>query len=51
MAEMSTGMERLRARVRAHLDVIYGEEHSQDLVGPVIEAMRYDSKLREPEPY
>ena len=44
-------MERLRARVRAHLDVIYGEEHSQDLVGPVIEAMRYASSLREPEPY
>ncbi|MDX1517305.1 MAG: sugar phosphorylase [Woeseiaceae bacterium] len=42
---------RLQARVRTHLGLIYGEEKAQDLVAPVIDAMRYDAPLREPRPY
>lgn len=46
----STDMKRLRSRVHAHLDVIYGEK-SSSLVAPVIDAMRYAGAITEPVPY
>ena len=51
MAKGKGGAKRLHARVRAHLDLIYGEQKAQKLVAPVIEAMRYESSVREPKPY
>lgn len=51
MATASTGLKRLRARVRAHLDLIYGEQRAGELVAPVIEAMQYGPSVHEPEPY
>jgi len=44
------GARRLCARVQAHLRIIYGEE-ADDLVGPVVEAMRYPGSIEEPPPY
>ena len=49
-ADQPAGMARLQTRLRAHLEVIYGEQ-AQDLVGPIIEAMRYEDDIEEPAPY
>ncbi len=49
-AKATAGMQRLRARTRAHLDVIYGER-APGLVKPVIEAMRFADDIAEPVPY
>jgi sucrose phosphorylase len=51
MAASGRGMSRLRTRVRAHLDVVYGKQRAAELVVPVIEAMRYAGPVREPRPY
>ena len=51
MGEGTDGANRLHARVRAHLEIIYGESKAEDLESRVIEAMRYESPLSEPEPY
>ena len=44
------GMDRLRTRIRAHLDVIYGEP-ADDLVDTLVDAMRYPDDIAEPAPY
>lgn len=44
-------MNRLRSRVRAHLEMVYGEERAGQLLDPVIEAMRYQGAVQEPAPY
>ena len=44
------GMHRLRSRVHAHLEVIYGER-ARDIVDSVIGAMRYVETVSEPAPY
>ena len=49
-ADQSAGMARLQTRVRAHLEVIYGER-AQELVAPLIEAMQYEGDVDEPAPY
>lgn len=46
----SAGMERLRSRIGAHLEVIYGAQGKQ-LVESVIESMRYAGDVSEPAPY
>ncbi len=51
MAEGTDGAKRLQARVRAHLEIIYGEDRARELASSVIDAMRYESLLSEPEPY
>lgn len=51
MAEDTKGSRRLRARVRAHLEVIYGEPRAGELVDAVIAAMRYGPSVSEPQPY
>ncbi|MDJ0749586.1 MAG: sugar phosphorylase [Woeseiaceae bacterium] len=51
MADGTEGAKRLRARVRAHLDFIYGESEAKEIVEPIIDAMRYGPSLSEPEPY
>ena len=51
MSGASDSLRRLRARVRAHLDVIYGEARAEALVDPLIETMRYGDEVREPAPY
>ena len=48
--QVSAGMKRLQSRVRAHLDLIYGDDH-RNLVAPVIEAMRYTGDISEATPY
>ncbi len=45
------GMNRLRARLRTHLEFIYGPRVARELVSPLIEAMAYPAPPREPEPY
>ena len=47
----SDGLQRLRARVASHLDIIYGDDHDTDLDAALIEAMRYAKDVAEPEPY
>ena len=49
--ERRKGIRRLRARVRAHLETIYGEGAADKLVTPVIETMRYPGPVSEPRPY
>lgn len=49
-AQATSDMQRLRARVRAHLEVVYGES-AASLVEPAIEAMRYPDAVAEPAPY
>ncbi len=44
------GHKRLRKRVRAHLEAIYGEDVEQ-IAASVIEAMRYPDSVSEPLPY
>jgi len=44
-------MRKLRARVRQHLESIYGPTRARRLVTPLIEAMAYDGALAEPQPY
>ena len=44
------GQKRLRKRVLAHLDAIYGEE-SEQITDSVISAMRYPDSVDEPLPY
>ena len=51
MAAGTDGAKRLKARVHAHLEIIYGEAKARDLVAQVIDAMRYESPISEPEPY
>ena len=48
--DLPAGMRRLQKRVRAHLEVIYGDP-AEHLVGAVIEAMRYVDEVNEPAPY
>ena len=48
--ETPAGRSRLLSRVQAHLDVIYGEK-ANDLVEPVVAAMRYVDEIKEPVPY
>ena len=47
----SSGIRALRARVRQHLEVIYGVSRARRLVTPVVEAMRYEGKVITPEPF
>ena len=47
----SDGLQRLRARVASHLDIIYGDDRDTDLDAALIEAMRYEKDVEEPEPY
>ena len=47
----SPGIQRLRTRVQAHLDVIYGAECPRSLPSDVIAAMRYPDEVSEPAPY
>jgi len=47
---LEEGARRLRARVRAHLRIVYGEDADR-LVEPVVEAMRYTGAVEEPAPY
>ena len=47
----SSGTRALRARVRQHLDVIYGVPRARRLVTPVLEAMNYADKVSAPEPF
>ncbi len=47
---LEAGARRLSARVQAHLRIIYGER-ADDLVEPVVEAMRYPGAVEEPPPY
>lgn len=51
MAKKKGGIRRLRSRVRAHLEVIYGDKAAGRLVTPVIEAMDYEGPVSEPPPY
>lgn len=51
MARRQGGIGRLRARVRTHLGKIYGESKARGLASRVIEAMRYEGPVHEPEPY
>jgi sucrose phosphorylase len=46
-----TGIRSLRARVRQHLELIYGAAPARRLVTPVISAMRYDGRFADPDPY
>ena len=46
-----SGVRRLRARVRAHLEAIYGPTRARKLTTPVVEAMGYSGPIAEPEPY
>ncbi len=48
--EMPAGMHRLRSRVQAHLEAIYGDG-AKGLADSVIGAMRYLDSVSEPEPY
>ena len=48
--EPSADKLRLLSRIQAHLDVIYGEK-ANDLVDPVVAAMRYVDEIKEPVPY
>ncbi len=47
----TSGIRALRARVRQHLEVIYGVSRARRLVTPVVDAMRYDGKIITPEPF
>lgn len=49
-SDIASGTARLRARVLAHLQVIYGER-AEDLLDPVIEMMQYEGDVQEPAPY
>ena len=51
MSQTSTGHKRLAARVRAHLDVVYGAERAAALVEPLVQAMRYPDDIEEAAPY
>ncbi|MEL6215741.1 MAG: alpha-amylase family glycosyl hydrolase, partial [Pseudomonadota bacterium] len=44
-------MKRLESRVRAHLEIVYGEERAAALLNDVIAAMRYGDDIKEPAPY
>ncbi len=44
-------MRQLRARIRAHLERVYGTTRARRLVTPLIEAMRYGGTLADPLPY
>jgi sucrose phosphorylase len=44
-------MRQLRARVRAHLERIYGTTRARRLVTPLIEAMAYGGNIADPLPY
>ncbi len=46
----ATGLERLRSRIRGHLEVIYGN-HDPALIEQVVTAMRYADDIHEPAPY
>lgn len=46
----SAAVDRLRSRVAAHLEVIYGDQ-ALTLSSSVIEAMRYPDEIVEPQPY
>ena len=48
--EEAAGMHRLRSRVHAHLEVIYGDK-AKEIADSVIGAMRYVDTVSEPEPY
>ena len=45
------GMRDLRARVRKHLEQIYGPTRARRLVTPLVEAMGYDGMPAQPEAY
>lgn len=47
----TSGVRALRARVRQHLELIYGPSRARRLVTPVVEAMRYDGTYATPDPF
>ncbi|MEO1574234.1 MAG: sugar phosphorylase, partial [Pseudomonadota bacterium] len=51
MSTSDKGMKRLRSRVSAHLEMVYGDDRAADLLDPVIAAMRYGNSVQEPAPY
>ena len=51
MTKSKGGIKRLRARVRGHLDLIYGKQAAERLTTPVVEAMAYEHPVRQPPPY
>jgi sucrose phosphorylase len=51
MARAPSGVRRLRERVRAHLEIIYGASKARRLVTPVVAAMRYEGPLAVARPY
>ncbi len=46
-----SGIRALRARVRQHLEFIYGPTRARRLVTPIIEAMRYGGSYAAPRPF
>ena len=50
-ADQQEGLGRLRARVLAHLELIYGGERAASVIDSVLTAMRYPEAVSEPAPY
>ncbi|MFK8014742.1 MAG: sugar phosphorylase [Gammaproteobacteria bacterium] len=51
MSASDKSARRLRARLSAHLEVIYGESATESLVTQLVDAMRYPEQIKEPVPY